>query len=229
MAEDEEIEEEAVPIAAGQEVGYLSKWEPTLGACDVQGQTATALRDWYRPQEFVCMHCLQPARGIPFGLPMGTEKVADNGKTVWIVRGRFGSVACARRYADDTRYTFSQENCGQLGVMLLRVYGFKGDLAEVPVAPARTDLPPFQPKLCAKWRAGQIQFNGYDMHEHYNAPLKLHAPNPDHHTILPDHLFLLVDAVVPRQHLPPHIRKAAELRRTLPSLHILPAAANSRR
>jgi hypothetical protein len=205
-------------IAEGVGVGYCSKWGNAVAACDLQGQTA-AEPDWYRNIEFVCMHCLQPARGLAFGNPVSAEKAADDGKTTWVVRGRFGSVGCALRYASDNRYTFSQETSGMLPLMLIRAYGFTGDVVEIPIAPARTELPPFQPTLCKKWAAGEIHFDGYSFHDKLNQGMSLQPPDPTKHLIVSDHCALLVDAQIAREKLD---FSAKQLKHALPNLHTKP-------
>lgn len=205
-------------------VGYCSKWGSTIAVCDLQGQTAPE-PDWYHPISFVCMHCLQPAQGLAIGNPIGAEKTVDhNGRTTWVVRGRFGSVGCALRYASDNRYTFSQETSGMLPIMLLRAYGFKGDLGEIPIAPARTELPPFQPILAKKWAAKEIQFDGLSFHEKLNQNVLLHPPDPLKHLIVSDHCALLVDAQTAREKLD---ITAKQLKQALPNLYIAPRSVSA--
>jgi hypothetical protein len=202
------------------EVGYLSKWGSTIAMCDLQGQTAPDM-DWYREQEFVCMHCLQPCRGIPIGYPLSAQKCVEDGRTLWVVTGRFGSVGCALRYATDNRYTFHQETAGLLPVMLFRVYGFKGDVTAIPIAPNRTSLIPFQPTLCRKWAAGEIKFDPYTFHDAYR--VKLHLPDPKKHCIVNYRASLLIDAQVARDKLG---FKAPHLQRMLPNLYTKPRSNN---
>jgi hypothetical protein len=204
--------------ADGSAVGYLSKWGNTIAVGDLQGQTAPE-PDWYHPIQFVCMHCLQPAIGLAVGNPVGAEMAADTGITTWIVRGRFGSVSCAMRYASDHRLTLEQESAGLLPKMLICVYGFRGDLTDIPIAPARTALPPFQPEAVQRWRRGEIQFDGLSFHAELNRNIVLTNPDPNKHLILSDHCAVLVDAQLPRDRLP---FNAEQLRRALPNLHTKP-------
>src|SRR5262245_52084529 len=48
------VESEAL---SNREVGYLSKMGNTIAMCDLQGQMAPEF-DWYKPDTFVCWHCL---------------------------------------------------------------------------------------------------------------------------------------------------------------------------
>lgn len=204
-------------------IGYCSKWGNTIAVGDLQGQTAPE-PDWYNPIDFVCMHCLQPARGVPIGNPVAQEKCADTGLTIWVVRGRFGSVGCALRYASDNRYTFAQETAGFLPIMLIRAYGFSGSLTGIPIAPARTSLPPFQPTLAKKWANGEIQFDGLSFHAELNKGATIKAPDPRKHLIVSDHCAVLVDAQVARDKLP---FNAAQLKRALPNLFTKPRLVQS--
>lgn len=214
---------ESKSVEEGAGVGYLSKWGNAIAACDLQGQTAPE-PDWYRPIDFVCMHCLQPARGLVLGNPVAAEKAADDGRTTWVVRGRFGSVGCALRYASDNRYSFSQETSGMLPLMLIRAYGFKGDVVDIPMAPARTDLPPFRPDLCKKWAAGEIQFDPYTFHDQLNQGLTLQPPDVTKHLIVSDHCALIVDAQTAREKLD---FTAKQLKHALPNLHTKPRTQNN--
>lgn len=210
--------EAGAPINELESVGYCSRWGCTIAVGDLQGQTAPE-PDWYHPIDFVCTHCLQPASGIPIGNPVSADKSAANGKTTWGLRGRFGSVGCALRYAADNRYSFSQETSGLLPLMLYRVYGYKGDVTEIPAAPARTALPPFQPALAEKWAKGEIQFDGLDFHKQMNKNVVLYLPDPEKHHLVSDHCAVMVDAQLHRDKLG---FKAATLQRMIPNLYSRP-------
>jgi hypothetical protein len=196
---------------AEREVGALSKMGNTIAMCDLQGQTAPEF-DWYKPDTFVCWHCLQPATGLPIGYPLSMEKCAQDGRTIWITHGRFGSVGCAIQYANHNRYTFAQETAGYLPLMLLRVYGFKGDLTCLPLPPARRDLPPFNPAA-----PNRQQFNPYTFHDALKVPMN--PPDPKKHCIVSYHSALIIDSHVPLAKLP---FKAQHLKRMLPNLYSKP-------
>jgi hypothetical protein len=203
-------------------VGYCSRWGNTVAVCDLQGQTAPEF-DWHAEQEFVCMHCLQPARGLPIGFPVSVDKAPDTGVTVWCVRGRYGSFGCALRAQEERRYSFGQECGGLMALMMIRVYGIPGSkLAALQVAPARTELPPFQPALARAWAEGKLEFDGLSFHDLLNKPLgPLRRPDKARHHIASEHCALLIDAQIPREKL----CKAQELRRALPTCYTRPATA----
>lgn len=177
-------------------VALLSRHGTTVAMSDLQGQTAPE-PDWYRPAKFVCHECLQPCEGVCIGWPMAARLCPKTGVTQWIVRGRLGSIGCAMRYATDRRHSFWQETAGLLPLMLVRAYGMSDILTrDIPVGEPRTQLPPFQPALCAKWGRGEIRWSGDDYHRHLIVPSKW--PDPRKHQIVSDHCAVLVDTLVPR-------------------------------
>ena len=93
-------------------IAYNSRWGQTIAVGDLQGQTAPEIPR-NEKIDFVCMHCLQPAQGFALGNPTAPD-LTESGLTVWSVRGWFGSVGCALRYANDHRYSFNQETAGFL-------------------------------------------------------------------------------------------------------------------
>jgi hypothetical protein len=181
----------------------------TIAMVDLHGQTAPE-PDWYHPARFVCSECFQPCEGVCIGWPMSSRKCPKTGVTQWIVRGQLGSVGCAMRYATDRRHSFWQETAGLLPLMLVRAYGMPEILSmEIPIGHPRTDLPPFQPELAAKWARGEITWSGPDYHRRMITPTKL--PDPRKHQIVSTHTALLIDALVPRFKLGFNARQLREM------------------
>lgn len=109
-------------------------------------KTVSTIYKWFTtPHEFICDHCLQLADGLP------VPEVVAADKDMWIITGRkFGSVGCSRRYSMNKHGSFWQECAGLLDIMLIRVYGFTGDVTSFPLAPNRESLPCFQSKMQQK-------------------------------------------------------------------------------
>ncbi len=179
-------------------VALLSRHGTTVAMQDLSGQTAPE-PDWYRRERFVCSECLQPCEGIRIGWPIAARKCPKTGITQWIVRGRMASLGCAMRYATDRRHSFWQETSTLFGLMLTRVYGMTKILdadTQIPVGEQRSQLPPFQPELCAKWGRGELQWSAKMYHEQMWMPTQL--PDPTKHQIVSDHSALLIDTLVSR-------------------------------
>jgi hypothetical protein len=101
------------------------------------------------------------------------------------------------RYATDRRHTFWQETAGLLGLMLVRAYGCTELLTnEMPIGEDRTNLPPFQPELCAKWARGEIRWDPNEYHRRMIQPKR--GPDPTKHQIISEHCAVLINSHVPR-------------------------------
>lgn len=201
-------------------VGYCSKWGETVAFHDVTGQTIPEI-NWYQEQQGVCLHCLSPFKGLPFGFPISVDKSPLSndirGKTIWgLAGGVFGSVGCALKYADEHRLSFAQESGGLMLLMLLRAYGLKPErYSSIVIPPERVKLPGFDPTITTLNKP----FDGIAFHQQLNAPLQLLAPSKQHHYFAREHSALLVDAQVHREKLSCN---AKELRQRFPTLYTRP-------
>jgi hypothetical protein len=154
------------------------------------GRTATNT-NWYSNNvQFTCFHCLQQVKGICFGLPL-RSKVVKNGGLQIIVRGRFGSIACMKAYAEEKRYCFPNENAEMTSSILDKVYKIPIQIQQnIQRAPKRTNMSEFNDdrKNGIDYKCGSFD---KDIQKY------IQIPDPKKAMIVHEHSALLINSHIP--------------------------------
>lgn len=198
--EEHEYRKKLVSPSINENVRFLDPNYNALAMTDLTGRTASKT-DFFKNNDFVCFHCLQPMKNkVCLSLPIRMKKLSHKKDMIEvIVRGRFGSIACLKAYALNRKLCFPNENAEIITFCLMHVWGVSiENQSKIKPAPKRTEMRQF-----CSWLEQDSKEKDYVCGSYESVTIKL--PNAQKSIIHEEHTTALINS---------HITHASKIKMT---------------